>query len=286
MFSNLSSSEHPYTYQPAVHIPIRTSSLTIGEVGASVDLIRTQLNELSKRMEMMESTFSHFQNCFLDDTYLLKNTLSEHSNELLNVRDVVDTTHEHVKKTHALIEEQDLCIDKLAHAVSKANGLYKRHQQQQENGIKKVATTNIQLGMIRRRLSKVEDFTTEFYDQFQSFKCVKDIILNLSEHLDECDRDISLIVTKNNEQVICHPCDPYNNQDDRSDLNNYFSNYNSDDDNNGDDDGDDHQYRMKDIHYQDYYQTSNNIINNISVKSDHQEQEQEVVIEYDDFEKL
>jgi hypothetical protein len=101
-----------------------------------------------------------------------------------------------VKDTNDLIEKQDICIDKLADTFYEHNRLFSSRSQHQ-NGIKKIAA-NIDLAMIRRRLSKVEDFTSEFYEQFEDFKSVKDTISNLSDHVNECDRDISLIVTKKN----------------------------------------------------------------------------------------
>ena len=120
--------------------------------------------------------------------------------------------------------------------------------------IKKFAK-NVDLGIIRRRLSKVEDFTTEFYEQFQSFKCVKDILFNLSEQIEECDRDISFLISKNNQNIgDTDPLIQYN----INDLNHYFSNYNSDSDN--------------DLDY--------------NVSNQKQTQEQEVVIDYHDLENL
>ena len=137
MFSNSSSSEHPYLYQPMVRVPTRTSSFTLGEVGASVELLRTQLSELFKRMELMESTFSEFKTSVSNDVFLLKSTLFEHSNELLNVRDVVYNTHDHVKQTHSLIETQNTCIGGLKGVVSKNNTLYEI--QQKKNKIKQAS---------------------------------------------------------------------------------------------------------------------------------------------------
>ena len=249
MFSNSSHSEHPYLYQPMVRVPTRTSSFTLGEVGTSVELLRTQLSELFKRMELMESMFLEFKTSVSNDVFLLKSTLFEHSNELLNIRDVVNNTRDHVEQTHSLIETQNMCIDGLKGVVSKT--LYEK---QQKNEIKKFAK-NVDLGIVRRRLSKVEDFTTEFYEQFQSFKCVKEILFNLSEQIEECDRDISFLISKNNQNIRdTHPLIQYN----INDLNHYFSNYNSDTDN--------------DLDY--------------NVSNQKQTEEQEVVIDYHDLENL
>ena len=267
MFSNSSCSEHPYLYQPMVRIPTRTSTLTLGEVGASVDLLRTQLSELFKRMEVMESTVSEFKTSVSNDVFLLKSTLFEHSNELLNVRDVVNDMHNHVKQTHSLIESQNTCIDGLKEVVSRSNTLYEK--QQKKNAIKK-NPTNVDLGIIRRRLSKMEDFTNEFYEQFQSFKYVKDILFNLSDHIEECDRDISFMISKNN-QYIGDDDDGINNSS--SILTNYFANYSSDHD-------DDRQPIITNSQSAD--------ISNKDQDEGHEDedQDQEIVIEYHDIEKL
>ena len=242
------NNENSYNqYQPIINIPTRTSTATLGEVGASVELVKAHVLELSKRMESIEYKFSEFEKRASSDISLLKNTLLEHSAELLKMGDSVDNTLAHVKNTNALIERQDECIDKLVDAFHEHDNLYKKRQEQ--NGIKTVAT-NIDLGMIRRRLSKVEDFTSEFYEHFESFKSVKDIISDLSDHIDECDRDISSVVTKNIENIESQNSHHYYHHDDGddknnsdndiiasalpyiiNDLDNYFSNYDDDDGN-------------------------------------------------------
>jgi hypothetical protein len=225
-----------YQHQPIINIPTRTSTATLGEVGASVELVKAHVLELSKRMDSIEYKFSAFEKRASSDISLLKNTLLEHSAELLKMGDSVDNTLAHVKSTNALIERQDACIDKLTDAFYVHNRLYIKRQQQQIG-----VATNIDLGMIRRRLSKVEEFTGEFYEQFESFKRVKDIISSLSDHVTECDRDISTIVKTNieshhenngdNDNIISSAL-PYT----MIDLDNYFSKYDDDDDDNKDDD--------------------------------------------------
>jgi hypothetical protein len=189
--------QHPYQYQPIIHIPKKTTAATIGEVGASVDMMRAQLTELSRRMDAVESKFSEFKHSVSNEMYLLKSTLSEHATELLNVRDCVEDTRTHVKKTKELIERQDNCVDNLADTIRRqSNHLHKKQQQQ-----KKIVASNVDLGIIRRRLSRVEDFTGEFYEQFENFKSVKEIITGLSDHINECDQDISSFILNRNEKL-------------------------------------------------------------------------------------
>jgi len=218
---------HRYQYQPLIHVPTRTNTVTLGEMGASVDMLRAQLMELSKRMDTMETRFSKFESSVSNDMVLLKSTLSEHATELLHVRDIAEDTHTHVKKTNELIEEQDFSIDRLADIV-------------RQSGMNTVAS-NIDLGTIRRRLSRVEDFTGEFYEQFESFKGIKDIFSSLSDHIDECDRDISSFVMRKNDNLEFQS----NDGDDGENINNnletnletYFSNYEEGEEGNGDDNG-------------------------------------------------
>ena len=228
-FFTSSQQQNPYQYQPLplIHVPTRTNTATLGEMGASVDMLRAQLMELSKRMDTMESRFSKFESSVSNDIFLLKSTLSEHATELLHIRDTAEHTHAHVKKTNELIEEQDFCIDRLADII-------------RQTGMKTVAS-NIDLGIIRRRLSRVEDFTSEFYEHFESFKSIKDIFSSLSDHIDECDQDISSFVMRKNDNL------EFQSNDDGENINNnletnletYFSNYEEDEEgeDNGDDDG-------------------------------------------------
>jgi hypothetical protein len=188
--------QNPYRHQPLIHIPTKSSTTTLGEVGASVDMLRAQLTELSRRMDAVEYNLSEFKNSVSNDIYLLKSTLSEHATELLNVRECVEDTRAHVEKTNELIERQDICVDNLADAVRQSNCLHKKQRHQ-----KKIVASNVDLGMVRRRLSKVEDFTNEFYEQFESFKSVKEIISDLSDHVNECDQDISSFIVKRNEKL-------------------------------------------------------------------------------------
>jgi hypothetical protein len=147
-------------YQPIINIPTRSSAATLGEVGASVELVRAQLTELSRRMESVECRFSEFEKCVSVDISLLKNTISEHATELLKMGDKA-----------------------------------------------------IELGMIRRRLSKVENFKSDFYEQFENFKGVKDIISKLSDHVGECDQSISSIIKTNVESQIVNSHDDDQNGD-------------------------------------------------------------------------
>ena len=265
---------NPYHYQPIINIPTRSTTATLGEVGASVDMLRAQLAELSKRMEKMESAFSKFESSISNDVFLLKNTLSEHATELLHTRDAVESAFAHAKETNSLIEQHNVCIDELADICHEHGRLFSSRTRHQ-NGVKKNAAS-IDLAMIRRRLSKVEDFTSEFYEQFEDFKSVKDTILNLSDHVNECDRDISLIVTKKNNNTAVastftlpspYACNAI------VDLDAYFSEYddNNDDDNNDDECGQNNSPTFIKKH-----------------KNDHGDQERQSVDENeeDDFEKL
>ena len=227
MFPNMIHSYNPCQYQPLIHVPTRTSVVKVGEVAASVDMLREQMAEFLKRMETMEFRFSNLEKSVSNDIFLLKSTLSEHATELLHIRDIAEHTHAHVKKTNELIEEQNFCIDRLADII-------------RQTGMKTVAS-NIDLGIIRRRLSKVEDFTSEFYEQFESFKSIKDIFSSLSDHIDECDQDISSFVMRKSDNI------EFQSNDDGENINNnletnletYFSNYEEDEEgeDNGDDDG-------------------------------------------------
>jgi hypothetical protein len=220
---------NPYQYQPLIHVPTRTNTVTLGEMGALVDMMRAQLIELSKRMDTMETRFSKFEKMVTNDVFLLKSTLSEHATEMLHVRDVIEDTHAHVKKTNELLEEQDFSIDRLADVI-------------RQTGMKTVAS-NIDLGTIRRRLSRVEDFTGEFYEHFESFKSIKDIFSSLSDHIDECDQDISSFVMRKSDNLEFQS----NNGDDGENINNnletnletYFSNYEEDVNGDGKDNGKD-----------------------------------------------
>lgn len=233
--SSQPSLQHPYQYQPMIHIPTRTTEVTIGEVEASVDMLRAQLTELSKRMESMESKFSEFKSFVSNDICLLKNTLSEHSTELLNIRDVAENAYGHANKMNDLVVQQNCCIDEMANATSRTIHLCRKHLQLQRKVSLKSNVANVQMGIIRRRVSKIEEFTNDFYEQFESFKGVKDIITVLSDHINECDRDISSFIVKKNEEIIKNDYD--DNNIDTGDtntnlLNIYFSNYDDDDNDN------------------------------------------------------
>jgi len=228
-----SSPQHPYQYQPLIHVPTKQNSTTLGEVGASVDMLRAQVLELSKRMETMESRFLKFEKLMSNDMFLLKNTLSEHSAELLNVRDVAENARDNANKTNESIVEQNYCIDEIADAVSRTIHICRKHLQVQKQSSIKSTVVNAQLGIIRRRVSRVEEFMNEFYEDFESFKSVKEIIAGISDHINECDRDISMIVSKNYNQNN-EDGEKYDENDIQpiapsvysvADLNDYFSKY-------------------------------------------------------------
>ena len=274
LYNSYRQKQNSYQNQPVINIPTRPTTATLGEVGASVELVRAQLAELSNRMEKMESAFSKFESSISNDLFLLKSTLSEHATELLHTKDAVESAFAHAKETNELIEQQNVCIDELADVFHEHNRVFSSRSRHQ-NGMKKNAA-NVDLAMIRRRLSKVEDFTSEFYEQFEDFKSVKDTISNLSDHVNECDRDISLIVTKKNNNTALYSTftlpSPYACNA-IVDLDAYFSEYddNNDDDNNDDECGQNNSPTFIKKH-----------------KNDHGDQERQSVDENeeDDFEKL
>jgi hypothetical protein len=223
MTTSISAGGLLYQHQPLIHVPTRTTTTTLGELAASVDMLRAQVTELSKRMDAAECNLSEFKNSLSNDVFLLKSTLSEHATELLNVRDVAEMTYEHVKNTHALIKQQNDSIDGLANAVVDSQN-HKKWLHEQHAGI------------IRRRLSKVEDFTSEFYQHFDGFKNVKDILIGLSDQIEHCDKDISsLFINNNDENKNYHHDNAIFNEttvtdENIVDLSSYFSNYENDDD--------------------------------------------------------
>jgi hypothetical protein len=227
-------------------------------MGASVDMLRAHIVELSKRMDTMETGISKFEKMVTNDMVLLKSTLSEHATELLHLRDITENTHTHVKKTNELLEEQDFSIDRLADII-------------RQSGMKTVAS-NIDLGIIRRRLSRVEDFTGEFYEHFESFKDVKNIIKSLSDHIDECDQDISSFVITNNINNLNLKFEGSNNTTD-----------NDNNDNNYNNDNNDNNYNINNINNDDGINECNQHILLTFIKNN---QEQQCIQEEDDFEKL
>lgn len=219
-----------YEHQPLINVPIRTTVTTLSELGASIDMLRAQVVELSTRMDAAESNFSEFKKSISNDIIVMKNIVSEHSTELLDVKDVAVNAYSDMNKTVELSlnlqskltlinEEQNACIDQLVNAVFQNNHLNKNQQKNKET-----IKMSSDLGMIRRRLSKVEDFTSQFYEEFESFKSVKEIITVLSDHINECDRDISMMVSTNNSgnKVECNEA--------LENIAEYFSNYDDKDD--------------------------------------------------------
>ena len=96
-FFTSSQQQNPYQYQPLplIHVPTRTNTATLGEMGASVDMLRAQLMELSKRMDTMESRFSKFESSVSNDIFL-----NEQCKDAINLSDFVkslEITFENLK---------------------------------------------------------------------------------------------------------------------------------------------------------------------------------------------
>ena len=131
LYNSYHQKQNSYQNQPVINIPTRPTTATLGEVGASVELVRAQLAELSNRMEKMESAFSKFESSISNDLFLLKSTLSEHATELLHTKDAVESAFAHAKETNELIEQQNDCIDELADVFHEHNRVFSsrsRHQ--------------------------------------------------------------------------------------------------------------------------------------------------------------
>jgi len=240
-------------YQPMVNVPTLNRLPTHGEVVASIELLIAQVGELSRKIDRVESRVNDWVNLSLAERMIIaENGISAlktcHNDNAQNIigrfkttENEIDDLFQYIKEIKDDAREDIIRIDKFSDILTEHSSKLRHEKNKTRNLTKKCA----EIGILRRRVSKCEEFNTEFVECFEAPIQLRGIISNMSDKVDECDRTITHMVrygdigTHHYDNTMLLPEDSTFWQDDERDdemptldaINEYLSNYGDDDGN-------------------------------------------------------
>jgi hypothetical protein len=186
------------SYIPMVNVPTTNRLPTQGEIVTSIELLIAQVGELSRKIDRVESRVNDWVNLSIAERMTiaekgitaLKTCHNEHSAKIHTSEKEIDDLFGYLKEVKEDTNDNYRCIDRVSDVLSHHTSKLRHAKQRSRDLAKKYA----EIGILRRRVSKCEDFNTEFAECFEAPLQLRGIISNMSDKVDECDRTISYMV--------------------------------------------------------------------------------------------
>ena len=234
-------------YQPMVNVPTLNRLPTHGEVVASIELLIAQVGELSRKIDRVESRVNDWVNLSLAERMLiaekgisaLKTCHNDNTQNIIGrfktTENEIDDLFGYIKEIKDDAREDIIRIDRFSDILTEHSSKLRHAKNKTRNLTKKCA----EIGVLRRRVSKCEEFNTEFVECFEAPLQLRGIISNMSDKVDECDRTITHMIrygdagTHHYDNTMLLPEDSTFWKDDERDdemptldaINEYLSNY-------------------------------------------------------------
>ena len=189
---------NPQFYTPLVNVPTMNRLPSHGELAASVDLLIAHITKITTRLDRIESRVNDWVNLGLAERMINV----EKSMDILNVRQnengtkiastniELDYAFDSIKCANERMIENEKAVDRITDIIAKHETKLRHAKQRSRDNSKKCA----EIGILRRRISKVEDFNTEFAECFETPSQLRGIVAEISNHVEECDRTLSYMV--------------------------------------------------------------------------------------------
>jgi hypothetical protein len=189
---------NPQFYTPLVNVPTMNRLPSHGELAASVDLLIAHITKITTRLDRIESRINDWVNLGLAERMIN----AEKSMDILNVRQnengtkiastniELDYAFDSIKCANERMIENEKAVDRITDIIAKHEPKLRHAKQRSRDNSKKCA----EIGVLRRRISKVEDFNTEFAECFETPSQLRGIVAEISNHVEECDRTLSYMV--------------------------------------------------------------------------------------------
>jgi len=179
---------------------------TQGELVASMELLVAQVSQLSCKIDRIESRVNDWVNLSIAErmTIAEKNILSlktshnENSAKILTAEGEIDDLYGYVKEVKEHTNDNDKCIDRFSDILSEHTSKLRRAKHRSKDLSKKCT----EIGILRRRVSKCEEFNTEFVECFEEPLQLRGIISHMSDKVDDCDRTISYMMRYGSEVEV------------------------------------------------------------------------------------
>ena len=190
--------QNPQFYTPLVNIPMTNRIPSHGELSASVDLLISHITKITSRLDRIESRVNDWVNLGLAERMVivekgvdvLNMRQNENGTKIASTDIELDYAFDAIKCANERMIDNEKVLDRVTDIITKHESKLRHAKQRSRDNSKKCA----EIGILRRRISKVEDFNNEFAECFETPPNLKDIVTRMSGQVEECDRTLSYIV--------------------------------------------------------------------------------------------
>ena len=192
------SQYYPHHYTPMVNVPTTNRLPTHGELVASVELLIAHVTQFANRIDHIESRMNDWVNLGLAERMVntehnintLKKSNNENSTKIAATNIELDYVFDSIKYANERIVDNEKVIDRISDILTEHESKLRHAKQRSRDNAKKCA----EIGILRRRVSKVEDFNTEFVDCFETPTQLRGMVTQMSDQVEDCDRTITYMV--------------------------------------------------------------------------------------------
>jgi hypothetical protein len=179
-----------------VNVPTTNRLPSHGELVASVELLIAHVTQVTNRLDKIESTITDY----LADNHLeermtiaerginaLKTCNNENGTKIAATNIELDYAFDAIKCANERIVDNEKVIDRISDILTEHDTKLRHAKQRSRDNAKKCA----EIGILRRQLSKVEDFSTEFVECFDTPTQLRGIVTQMSDQVEDCDRTLT-----------------------------------------------------------------------------------------------
>ena len=192
------SQYYPHHYPPMINVPTTNRLPSHGELVASVELLIAHITQFSTRLDRIESRINDWVNLGLAERMMnaehgidvLKTCHNENGIKITATNIELDYAFDSIKYANERMVDNEKIMDKVSDILEDHQSKLRHAKQRSRDLAKKYA----EIGILRRRISKVEEFNTEFAECFETSSQLRSIIAQTSEQTEECDRTLTYMV--------------------------------------------------------------------------------------------
>ena len=179
-----------------VNVPTTNRLPSHGELVASVELLIAHVTQVANRLDKIESTITDY----LADNHLeermtiaerginaLKTCNNENGTKIAATNIELDYAFDAIKCANERIVDNEKVIDRISDILTEHESKLRHAKQRSRDNAKKCA----EIGILRRRLSKAEEFSTEFVECFDTPTQLRGIVTQMSDQVEDCDRTLT-----------------------------------------------------------------------------------------------
>jgi hypothetical protein len=120
----------------------------------------------------------------------LKTCHNENGTKIAATNIDLDYAFDAIKCANERIVDNEKVVDRISDVLEEHESRLRHAKQRSCDNAKKCA----EIGILRRRVSQVEDFNTEFVECFETPSQLKGIVTQMSSQVEDCDRTLTYMV--------------------------------------------------------------------------------------------